>query len=75
MEIANTGRWCGDRENGNGTAGHPIEDGAGVGLVNVRERLERLYPGRHRFEVGQEDGWVKARIEIETEVANERASD
>ena len=67
VEIANTGRWCGDRHNGTGNgSGHPIDDGAGVGLVNVRERLERLYPGRHRFEVGQEDGWVKARIEIET---------
>ena len=67
VEIANTGRWCGDRENGNGEgSGHPIEDGAGVGLVNVRERLARLYPGWHRFEVGQEDGWVKARIEIES---------
>jgi two-component system, LytTR family, sensor kinase len=66
VEIANTGRWCGERQNGNGDgAGHPIEDGAGVGLVNVRERLERLYPGRHRFAVGQEEGWVTARIEID----------
>jgi hypothetical protein len=62
VEIANTGRWCGERRNGNGP--HPIDDGAGVGLVNVRERLERLYPGRHRFEVGQDDGWVRVRIEL-----------
>ena len=65
IEIANTGRWCGDRGTGNGGEfGQLLDDGAGVGLANVRERLERLYPGRHHFEVGQEDGWVRARIEI-----------
>lgn len=65
VEIANTGCWCGDR-NGNGDASGvgPIDHGAGVGLANVRQRLERLYPGRHRFDVAQEDGWVRARIEI-----------
>jgi hypothetical protein len=41
-----------------------LENGLGVGLANVRERLARLYPGRHRFEVGQENGWVQARIEL-----------
>jgi hypothetical protein len=42
----------------------PVQNGLGVGLENVRQRLARLYPGRHRFQVGQEDGWVRARIEI-----------
>jgi two-component system, LytTR family, sensor kinase len=60
IEIANTGRWLGDGAD----RGQPMESGAGVGLANVRQRLERLYPGRHRFEVGQDDGWVRARIEI-----------
>jgi two-component system, LytTR family, sensor kinase len=60
IEIANTGRWLG---NGADRA-EPMETGAGVGLANVRQRLERLYPGRHRFQVGQDDGWVRARIEI-----------
>jgi hypothetical protein len=64
VEIANTGRWCGDRANGDGGSGYPLEDGAGVGLANVRERLDRLYPARHRFDVDQEDGWVRARIEL-----------
>jgi hypothetical protein len=61
IEIANTGRWLGDGAD----RGQPMESGAGVGLANVRQRLERLYPGRHRFQVGQDDGWVRARIEIE----------
>jgi two-component system LytT family sensor kinase len=60
IEIANTGRWLG---NGADRA-EPMETGAGVGLANVRQRLERLYPGRHQFHVGQDDGWVRARIEI-----------
>ena len=57
VEVANTGRWCEPLED-------PVQNGLGVGLANVRQRLEKLYPGRHRFEVGQEDGWVRARIEI-----------
>jgi hypothetical protein len=60
IEIANTGRWLGN----DAEPSDPVERGAGVGLSNVRQRLERLYPGRHRFEVGQDDGWVRARIEI-----------
>ncbi len=57
IEISNTGRWC------EPSAG-PLENGLGVGLANVRQRLARLYPGRHVFEVEQEDGWVRARIEL-----------
>jgi two-component system, LytTR family, sensor kinase len=57
VEIANTGRWC-------EPAGGPLDTGLGVGLANVRQRLARLYPGRHVFEVAQDDGWVRARIEL-----------
>ena len=57
LEIANTGRWCEPED------GAP-EKGLKVGLANVRQRLASLYPGRHSFEVGQSDGWVRARIEL-----------
>ena len=57
VEVANTGRWCDPLVD-------PVQNGLGVGLANVRQRLEKLYPGRHRFEVGQEGEWVRARIEI-----------
>jgi two-component system, LytTR family, sensor kinase len=57
VEIANTGRWCEPPD-------AALDSGLGVGLANVRQRLARLYPERHVFEVGQEDGWVRARIEL-----------
>jgi two-component system, LytTR family, sensor kinase len=59
IEIANTGRWCDSRPAGDGP-----DTGAGVGLANVRQRLEHLFPGRHSFAVTQDDGWVRARIEL-----------
>jgi len=36
----------------------------GIGVRNVRERLARLFPGRHRFELTDERGWVRALIEL-----------
>lgn len=55
MEVANSGVL---RINGsNGT-------GSGIGLKNVRERLERLFGADGRFELTEQDGFVRARIEI-----------
>lgn len=39
-------------------------DGTGIGVQNVRERLVRLFPGRHRFELSDENGWVRALVEL-----------
>ena len=38
--------------------------GTGIGVRNVRERLARLFPGRHRFELTDERGWVRALVEL-----------
>lgn len=54
LEVANTGNLRSEtKSNGNG-----------IGLKNVRERLGKLFPGRSRFELFEQDGWVRARIVI-----------
>lgn len=46
---------------------HPAEEkdkSSGIGLQNVTRRLELLYPGRHRLEVGMTDGWFQTFLQI-----------
>lgn len=38
--------------------------GTGIGLANVRARLDALFPGQHRFTLTEVDGGVLARIEL-----------
>jgi len=54
LEVANTGNLRSETN----------PNGNGIGLKNVRERLEKLFPGRSRFELFEQDGWVRARIVI-----------
>lgn len=45
----------------------PIEEkdgSSGIGLKNVRRRLELLYPGRHTLELTDEDGWFIASLDL-----------
>jgi LytS/YehU family sensor histidine kinase len=44
--------------------------GTGIGVRNVRERLARLFPGRHRFELTDERGWVRALVEMPATAAS-----
>ncbi|HMX39034.1 MAG TPA: histidine kinase [Saprospiraceae bacterium] len=37
---------------------------SGIGLQNVRRRLELLYPDAHRLEVSESGGWYAVRLEI-----------
>ncbi len=57
LEIINSGKLQ-NASNGNGTK---------IGLKNVRERLEKLFGSRGRFEIKQDGDFVKAKIEISHE--------
>jgi LytS/YehU family sensor histidine kinase len=54
LEVANSGKLP-EIFDSNGTK---------IGLKNVRERLEKLFPQKSSFELSQNDGFVRARIEI-----------
>jgi ligand-binding sensor domain-containing protein len=52
-------------DNGPGLASGPPAVRPGIGIRNTRQRLETLYPGRHRFEMGPGDsGGCRVTIEI-----------
>ena len=38
---------------------------SGIGLRNVRRRLELLYPGSHQLEVTTEDGWFDIYLHLQ----------
>lgn len=54
LEVANSGKL----QNG------ASANGNGIGLKNVRERLEKLFGDDGKFDIKQENGFVKAQIEI-----------
>lgn len=58
LEIANTGSLQAKRE----------ADGTGIGLKNVRERLEKLFSSRASVNLQAENGWVRAIIEIQPKI-------
>jgi LytS/YehU family sensor histidine kinase len=57
IEVANTGHLRTD---------DPAPGGTGTGLANVRARLAAQYPDAHAFALAEDDGWVRARLDIET---------
>lgn len=54
LEVANSGNLS-EKFDSNGTK---------IGLKNVRERLEKLFPNKSSFALSQDDGFVRAKIEI-----------
>ena len=57
IEIANTGRWVEAADRGSTPS-------LGIGLENLRQRLQRTYPGSHEFTTTAADGWVHARLRL-----------
>ncbi|HEV8083121.1 MAG TPA: histidine kinase [Chitinophagaceae bacterium] len=51
----------------NTTNGKSIKknDRGGIGLINVKRRLELLYPGKHTLDISEDKGWYKVHLEIE----------
>ncbi len=58
IEIANTGRWISD------SAARGTTPSLGIGLENLRQRLQRYYPGQHEFTTVETDGWVIVRLRL-----------
>ena len=58
IEVANTGHLRTDDRH--------RDAGTGTGLANVRARLDAQYPEAYDFALTEDDGWVRARIEIDT---------
>jgi hypothetical protein len=59
IEIANTGQWVAPTERG-------IVPSLGIGHENLRQRLQRYYPGAHEFSTTVADGWVTIRLRLST---------
>ncbi len=55
IEVANTGRWVNPDKNR--TVG-------GIGLQNLRRRLQWLYGNNHKINILAEEGWVTIQINI-----------
>jgi hypothetical protein len=68
LEVWNSGMLRPVSVSGHGGAflpsGGDSASGAGVGLANVRARLDALFPGQHRFTLTELGGGVRARIEL-----------
>lgn len=56
FKVSNTTNGNGIKENNTG----------GIGLINVKRRLELLYPRKHTLEIREDKGWYNVHLEIET---------
>lgn len=54
LEVANTGHLPAETNSSH----------TGIGLSNVQKRLAQLFPGQSRFSISEQDGWIRAVIEI-----------
>ncbi|WP_438479888.1 histidine kinase [Oleiharenicola lentus] len=57
LEVANTGRWV-------EPTGTRTPFSTGIGLDNLRERLQRYFPNAHEFAVNADAGWVRVSLKI-----------
>ena len=57
IEVANSGTWS-------DPGAHGAVPSTSIGLINLRERLQRHFPGAHDFSTSAADGWVVARLRL-----------
>jgi sensor histidine kinase YesM len=50
-----------------GSAGKEIHSSGGIGLANVKRRLELLYPQKHELKTWEQDGWFDVSLTIKME--------
>jgi sensor histidine kinase YesM len=60
VDVVNTGYMIENNKTQNNE-----ENSTRTGLQNVRKRLEQVFPGKHKFGIYQENGWVHANFEID----------
>jgi LytS/YehU family sensor histidine kinase len=56
LQVANTGKWVSGQDDPEGKSG--------IGLANLRKRLELLFPGDHGLAIEEKEGWVVVRIDL-----------
>ncbi len=56
IEIINSGEWLSPEPNRPGSTG--------IGLENLRQRLQRHYPNAHTFTTEAQNGWVTVRVQL-----------
>lgn len=56
-----------ETRNSNFKKGVTDKSGSGIGLQNIRKRLELLYPGKHSFIIKESNSTFNARLEIDTQ--------
>jgi LytS/YehU family sensor histidine kinase len=44
----------------------PASSRKGIGITNTRQRLQHIYPGRHRLNISQEAAMFRVELEIDT---------
>lgn len=56
VEVANTGEWVRKKEYS--------RNENGIGLKNLRQRLELLYPGYSSLTLDTREGWIIAKVKL-----------